>query len=227
MGNKFVLRAQTAKLTFPFCNLIPVSAAASRGLVPVEADDFAPRRGFAYRLNDQGETMMMRKPAKQQKAAWGRAFLLVAAVVLALTTLARSAAGNPSTSTTKKKIFAQILVENTLAKHPELAGLGLSTTPPRGHDCVTIADTDPKELGDKCDRGELRVMKTGQSTIEKEADGYDVTLPFHVSGKTIGIIGMDFKLDQQQAGLLNRAKAIAAEIENQIPSKSKLFEPAK
>jgi hypothetical protein len=132
-----------------------------------------------------------------------------------------------STSAAKEKIFAQALVENTLAKHPELAGLGLSTTPPDGRGCVTIADTDPKELGEKCDRGELNVMKTGKSTVEKEGDGYDVTLPLHVSGKTIGIIGMDFKLDQQPAGLLDRAKVIAADIENQLHSKAKLFEPAK
>jgi hypothetical protein len=38
---------------------------------------------------------------------------------------------------------------------------------------------------------------------------------------------MDFKLDQQEAGLLDRAKVIAKEVEDQIPSKSKLFESAK
>jgi hypothetical protein len=92
---------------------------------------------------------------------------------------------------------------------------------------VTIADTDAKELGDKCDKGEVEVMKTGKPTLEKEGDGYDVTLPLHVSGKSIGIIGMDFKLDQEEAGLLDRAKAIAKEMEDQIPSKAKLFEPAK
>ena len=47
------------------------------------------------------------------------------------------------------------------------------------------------------------------------------------AGKTIGIVGLDFKLDQQEAGLLDRAKVIAKDVEDQIPSKSKLFEPAK
>jgi hypothetical protein len=70
-------------------------------------------------------------------------------------------------------------------------------------------------------------MKTGQPTVEKEGDGYDVTLPLHVSGKTIGIIGMDFKLDQKESGLVDRASVIAKEVEDQIPAKSKLFEAAK
>jgi hypothetical protein len=118
-------------------------------------------------------------------------------------------------------------VEDTLAKHPELEGFGLATTPQDGGDCVTIADTDAKELGDKCDKGELAVMKSGKSTLEKESDGFDVTIPLHVSGKTIGIIAMDFKLDQKEAGLMDRAKVIAKEVEDQIPSKSKLFEAAK
>jgi hypothetical protein len=108
-----------------------------------------------------------------------------------------------------------------------LAGVGLATTPPQAHDCVTIADTDVKELGDKCDKGELAVMKSGKSTVEKESDGYDVTLPLHVGGKTIGIIAMDFKLDEQEAGLLDRANIIAKEMEAQIPETSKLFEPAR
>jgi hypothetical protein len=131
--------------------------------------------------------------------------------------------GDPQES----KSFAQALVEDMVAKHHELEGLGLATTPPGGRDCITIADTDVKELGDKCDKGELAVMATGKSTVEKEKDGYDVTVPLQVSGKTIGIIGMDFKLDQQEAGLLDLAKVIAKEVEDQIPSKSKLFEPAK
>jgi hypothetical protein len=81
-------------------------------------------------------------------------------------------------------------------------------------------------MGDKCDKGELAVMKTGKPTVEKEGDGYDVTLPLHVSGKTIGIIGMDFKLDQKESGLVDRANVIAKELEDQIPAKSKLFEAA-
>ena len=157
-----------------------------------------------------------------------KTFLLLTVSIFSLAALVTHALANSTSSATnKERTFAQALVEDTLAKHPGLSGLGLATTPADGRDCVTIADTDPKELGDKCDKGEVAVMETGNPTVEKEGDGYDVTLPLHVSGKTIGIIGMDFKLDQEEAGLLDRAKAIAKEIEDQIPSKSKLFEAAK
>jgi hypothetical protein len=169
---------------------------------------------------------MIKQANDQQKARRGLVSLLAGSLVVALTILASFWTHSAAASPAKNKIFAQALVETTKAKHPELEGVGLSTTPADGHDCISIADTDAKELGDKCDQGELKVMKTGKSTVEKENDGYDVTMPFHVGGKTIGVIAMDFKLDQQEAGLLDRAKVIAAEIENQIPSKSKLFEPA-
>jgi hypothetical protein len=169
----------------------------------------------------------MIKRTEKQKTMWTPALLLMSIPILSLTALVTRSLANPTAPSTKERIFAQALVEDTVAKHPELAGLGLATIPADGNDCVTIADTDPKELGDKCDKGELAVMKTGKSTVEKEGDGYDVTLPLHISGKTVGIIGMDFNLDQQEAGLLDRANAIAKEIETQIPSKAKLFEPAK
>jgi hypothetical protein len=168
----------------------------------------------------------MRQATKQQKTTYSWMVLLAAVSTFTLAAFVSQGLAKPTPSDAKSRIFAQVLVENTAAKHPELKGLGLATTPPDGHDCVTIADTDAKELGDKCDKGELAVMKTGKSTVEKEGDGYDVTVPLHVSGKTIGIIGMDFRLDQQEVGLLDRAKVIAKEVEDQIPSKSKLFEAA-
>ena len=153
--------------------------------------------------------------------------LLMAACVLMLAGFAPRGQANPMPSIAKARIFAQALVEETVSKHPELVGLELATTPPHGHNCTTIAATDVKEMGDKCDKGELAVMKTGKPTVEKEGDGYDVTLPLHVSGKTIGIIGMDFKLDQKESGLVDQANVIAKELEDQIPAKSKLFESAK
>jgi hypothetical protein len=169
----------------------------------------------------------MIQATKQQKTTYIWMVSVATITTFALAAFAGQGLAKPTPSDAKSKIFAQALVEGTVAKHPELEGLGLATVPLDGHDCLTIADTDAKELGDKCDKGELAVMKTGKSTVEKEGDGYDVTVPLHVGGKTIGIIGMDFKLDQQEAGLLDRAKVIAKEVEDQIPSKSKLFEAAK
>src|ERR1700724_3100792 len=160
----------------------------------------------------------MTQATKQQKTTFIWTLLLTAVSIFTLSAFAGRGLAKPIPSDAKSKSFAQALVEDMMAKHHELEGLGLATTPPGGHDCVTIADTDAKELGDKCDKGELAVMKSGKSTLEKESDGYDVTTPLHVSGKTIGIMAMDFKLDQKEAGLMDRAKVIAKEVEDQIPS---------
>ena len=48
-----VPRGQEADLTPALAALIPVKATAGRGLVPVNADNFAPRVGFAYKFNDR------------------------------------------------------------------------------------------------------------------------------------------------------------------------------
>jgi hypothetical protein len=49
----FVPRGQTAKLPPALAAIVPVSATANRGLVPVDADNFAPRVGFAYKVSDR------------------------------------------------------------------------------------------------------------------------------------------------------------------------------
>jgi hypothetical protein len=153
--------------------------------------------------------------------------LLLSLPLIILAALAGRVPPQLKADSPKAKIFAQSLVEQTLAKHSELAGVELATTPLDGGRCVTIAATDTKEIGGKCDSDEFGVMKSGKPTVEKESDGYDVTLPLHVEGKTIGTIALDFKPGEKEVGLLERANAIATELENQVPVKTRLFEPVK
>ena len=148
------------------------------------------------------------------------------ASVWMLIVLATLLLASPAGSKAKERTFGQALVEKTVAKHPELSGLGLATNTREGRMCVTIADTDATEIGEKCDQDDLAVIRTDKATVEQDRDGYDVTLPLHVSGKTIGIISMDFRLGQPQASVLHTAAAIAEEIEHQIPSETRLFERA-
>jgi len=131
------------------------------------------------------------------------------------------------------KIFAQKLVEDTVAAHSEISGIELATTPPNQSQCVTIASTEAKDIGEKCDKDEFTAMKTNKPFVEKEKENgkevYDITMPIHDSeGKIIGTAGMDFKPEpgQQESRVLERARHIARELERQILSKDKLFEPA-
>ena len=137
------------------------------------------------------------------------------------------------TSASKTKTYAQKLLEDTLAAHPEVSGLELASTPPDKTQCVTIAATDPKEIGGKCDKDEFTAMKTDQPFVEKEREQgvevYDVTMPIHdTAGKVIATVGMDFRAgtDQNRTKVVASARQIAKELESHITSKEKLFEPA-
>ncbi len=129
----------------------------------------------------------------------------------------------------QSRILAQKLVEDLASEHPEVTGIELAATPPRQQYCVTIAATEAKEIGEKCDQDEFTAIRTGKPFVEKEADGFDVTLPIHdATGRIIGTMGMDFKPQsgQQESAVVERAEQIARELEKQVPSRAKLFEPA-
>jgi len=131
------------------------------------------------------------------------------------------------------KALAQQLVEEAMAKHPQVSGVELSSTLP-GKSCVTIASTDAKDLGEKCDEDEFAAMKTNKPFVEKEKEEgkeiYDITMPLHdAAGKLIGTVGLDFKPGpiQQEPEVVALAKQVVREMESQVPTKDKLFEPAK
>jgi len=130
------------------------------------------------------------------------------------------------------KIFAQKLVAETLAAHSELTGVEIATTPPRKSECVTIASTEIKGIGERCDMDEFTAIKTNKPFVEKENEGgkevYDVTVPIHDStGKVIATAGLDFKPEPNQTTdqITQRSLQIAKELDSRLPSKEKLFEP--
>ena len=76
----------------------------------------------------------------------------------------------------------------------------------------------------------MTAIKTNAPFVEKEKDGYDVTLPLHdSSGKVMGTAGMDFKPvpGQTKSDDVSKAKLIASELEKRFTSKEQLFETAK
>jgi hypothetical protein len=127
-----------------------------------------------------------------------------------------------------KKTQAQDLVNRTAQKHPEITGLELSAAPAGQLNCITIAATEVKNLGEKCDQDEAAALKTLEPFVEHEPDGYDVTAPLHdASGKVIGTLGIDFKpqAGQTKSEILRRTARLLKEMEPQIPSKDFLFQP--
>ncbi len=125
------------------------------------------------------------------------------------------------------KIYAQQLVEELAARHPELVRIGIHVTPPNKSDNVIIACNQPERIGRKSDPEDLKAMRTGQPVVLKEGKNFDVTLPLHdAAGNTIGSIGLMFSpgADEQEADAARRARAMAREIEGRILSMGELFE---
>ena len=126
-------------------------------------------------------------------------------------------AGNSQTTPTyASRIYAQKLVEETLAAHPELLGFELAATPPGKTQCVTIASTETKGIGEKCDKDEFTAMKTNKPFVEKEKENgkevYDVTIPIHdAKGTIIATAGIDFKPTPNQfdAQVIEQSQQIA------------------
>ena len=126
-----------------------------------------------------------------------------------------------------KKTQAQNLVDLIAQKHSEISAVELSATPAGHKRCVTIAATEPKDLREKCDQDEAAAMKTEESFVEQEPEGFDVTAPLHdATGKLIGALGIDFKQQpgQTKARVLKLTAALLKELEQQIPSKAFLFQ---
>jgi iron complex outermembrane receptor protein len=124
---------------------------------------------------------------------------------------------------------AQKLVDDLVAKHPDLVRIALHLTPPDRADNMIVACNVAARIGRKSDPEDLKAMQTGKPVVLKEEGNFDVTLPLHTaSGKVIGAIGLTFKPqgNEQESAAAGRAKKMAAEVEKQITSEAKLFESA-
>jgi hypothetical protein len=127
------------------------------------------------------------------------------------------------------KILAQMQVDELAARHPELVRIGLHLTPPGSSENIIVASNVPAKIGQKSDPEDMKAMQTGNPVVLKEGSNIDVTLPLHnAAGKIIGAIGLTLrpKAGEDESGALNQAQNIARELERQIPSAPKLFEPA-
>lgn len=143
------------------------------------------------------------------------------AIAAAVCILGAGVAGHAAPKATS---FAQSLVEQAMAAHPQLTEVGISVRSARG--CHSIASTDSGDVGERCESGDIRTMRTGRPYAVKESDGYDVSLPLHdESGKLIGSAAMEFRLTaaRTKADVIAQAEQIARAMETQIPSKASLL----
>jgi hypothetical protein len=128
-----------------------------------------------------------------------------------------------------KKIYAQKLLDETLAKHKEVVIMAMHVTPPSKADNVIIASNIGR-IGKKADEDDQRVIDTGKPNLEvnKKGDHYEVEMVLQdQSGKTIGAVGIVFMNEKgKEAEFLKKATEIRDEMKDKTPTLAKLFEPA-
>jgi hypothetical protein len=126
------------------------------------------------------------------------------------------------------KIYAQKLLDETLAKHPEVVIMAMHVTPPDKSENVIIASNIGR-IGKKADEDDLRVIETGKPNLErnKKGDHFEVELVLQdQAGKTIGAVGIVFMYKpNNEAAFQKKAEEIRDEMRRQTPTLAKLFEP--
>ena len=150
--------------------------------------------------------------------------------VLYLVTFAILVAAAPIAAAQEgKKIYAQKLLDETLAKHKDVVIMAMHVTPPGKTDNVIIASNIGR-IGKKADEDDMRVIETGKPNLEvnKKGDHFEVELVMRdQSGKTIGAVGIVFNYEKgKEAAFQKNAEQIRDEMKQKTPTLGKLFEPA-
>lgn len=128
------------------------------------------------------------------------------------------------------KTYAQNLVDQELAAHPDVIIIGLHVASRDGSDYPILASNIGR-IGKKADEDDLRVIHTGKPNLEvnKTGNHFEVELPLlDQSGKTIGAVGIvfNYKRGDDKAAFQKKAEQVRDEMRKQIPSLDKLYEPA-
>jgi hypothetical protein len=114
-------------------------------------------------------------------------------------------------ATTPTASYAQSLVDQTLARHPNVIILALHSTPPNTPGNVIVASNIGR-IGKKADEDDMNVIKTGVPKLEfnDTGDRYEVELPLKdLSGDTLGAVGVVFAYKKGDDTAAHQAEAIA------------------
>jgi hypothetical protein len=128
---------------------------------------------------------------------------------------------------TKAAPFAQKLVDEALAKHPEILLIAIHATPP-GYQNVIVASNFGR-IGKIGDEDDMRCIHTGVSNLEENGPHFEDELILQdASGKTIGALGVvfNYKAGDDKPALEKIAEQTRDEMNAKLPSSKKLFAPA-
>jgi hypothetical protein len=127
------------------------------------------------------------------------------------------------------RIYAQELVNRTIATYPDLLVVAMHVTPPGASQNVIIASNIGR-IGKKADAEDLKVINTGETLakVNRNGDRFEVELLLHdASRKPIGALAIVFpyKAGDDERQFEQRAEAIRDELGKQIASVANLVQP--
>jgi hypothetical protein len=128
---------------------------------------------------------------------------------------------------TKAAPFAQKLVDDALAEHPEILLIAIHATPP-GHKNVIVASNFGR-IGKIGDEDDMRCIHTGVSNLEENGPHFEDELILQdASGKTIGALGVvfNYKAGDDKKALEKIAEQTRDDMKAKLPSSKALFAPA-
>jgi len=130
---------------------------------------------------------------------------------------------------TKASPFAQKLVDEALAKHPEVILIAIHAQPPNHKNLIVASNFG--RIGKIGDEDDMRCIHTGKSNLEISSTGThfeDELVLLDSSGKTIGALGVVFNYKQgdNKTALIKIAEQIRDEMKAKLPTASVLFGPA-
>jgi hypothetical protein len=127
------------------------------------------------------------------------------------------------------KIYAQELVDQTVAKNPDLLVVVMHVTPPKSADNVIIASNIGR-IGKLGDEDDMRVINTGKPNLEVAHGGhrYEVELALRdVAGETIGALGLvwPYQAGQDKGPFEKQAEKIRDGLARRILNAANLMDP--
>jgi len=148
-----------------------------------------------------------------------------ACLVLAVTLALPLYAGSELAPT---HIYAQELVNQTLARYPDLLVVAMHVTPPGASENVIIASNIGR-IGKRADAEDLKVIATGETLakVNRNGDRYEVELLLHdAARKPIGALAIVFPYEpgDDQRQFAQRAEMIRDDLGKQIASVAKLMQ---
>jgi hypothetical protein len=127
------------------------------------------------------------------------------------------------------KIYAQELVDRTVAQHPDLRAVVMHVTPPNAKDNVIIASSIGR-IGKPADVDDREVLATGKTRVEMDRGNkrIEVELALHdVGGETVGALGLVWRypVGGNHEEFVRTANAIRDSLARRILNVGNLMEP--